>query len=466
MNLSPLALQKFFDNNGAPLVGGQLFTYIAGTTTKIATYKDQAGTPNTNPIVLDYRGEANVWLDVTKTYKFTLAPAGDTDPPTRPIWTVDNITAAMGYSDVIAAITATVTQSFIGMVLYPRSAEEIAASITPADYSKIYGDPQRSTWYALGDQSYSYPGDAATFVDTTHFTLVGDRTADYVFNVRTQLRGITGSVSGRVLSSAFGAGITTVTMQMDENNNVPADLLRSHIQLYPSLSHFNTFKQSVNVAYTAISIYNPNTGGAATARLGISSDPDAGLFVGCAGTNFSGSYFPGQGFTGRLAFIYTTTLGGAFVPTPLVFAIADSPRFVIDCGVSAAPAPMRSINAFEHLSMHSSLTLGGAYQTWRRTVSAAGTRMGYFGFDSNNVNDNLSLVNETATGAIRIISNNGNIALSATGGAATSLSLQASKYSWNTPSIGNFANDAAAAAGGVAVTEMYRNGSVMMMRIV
>src|SRR4051794_2110069 len=64
MNLSPLPVQKFFTNNGNPLVGGLLFTYAAGTTTKIATYQDSAGgASNTNPIVLDFRGECRLWLD-------------------------------------------------------------------------------------------------------------------------------------------------------------------------------------------------------------------------------------------------------------------------------------------------------------------------------------------------------------------------------------------------------------------
>jgi hypothetical protein len=136
MNLSPLPIQKFFDNNGAPLVGGQLFTYIAGTTTKIATYKDSSGGPtNTNPIVLDFRGEANVWLDQTLTYKFVLAPVGDTDPPTRPIWTVDNISAAVTY--------ASLSQQILGQILYPRTGAEIAAGITPTNYFYPPGEVDR-----------------------------------------------------------------------------------------------------------------------------------------------------------------------------------------------------------------------------------------------------------------------------------------------------------------------------------
>lgn len=95
MNLSPLPIQKFFANNGRPLVSGKLFTYTAGTTTKVATYTDSSGgTPNTNPIILNFRGECRVWIDPTLAYKFVLSPSNDTDPPTSPIWTVDNITAS------------------------------------------------------------------------------------------------------------------------------------------------------------------------------------------------------------------------------------------------------------------------------------------------------------------------------------------------------------------------------------
>lgn len=127
MNLSPLPIQKFFDNAGRPLNGGLLFTYVPATTTKLATYQDQAGTPNTNPIVLNFRGEANIWLDQTLTYKFVLAPEGDTDPPTRPIWSVDNISAGVTFSSL--------TQQIIGQILYPRTAAEIAASVTPVNYA-------------------------------------------------------------------------------------------------------------------------------------------------------------------------------------------------------------------------------------------------------------------------------------------------------------------------------------------
>ena len=66
---------QFLDANGAPLTGGLLYTYLAGTSTPATTYTSRAGTSNnTNPIVLDAAGRtpAEVWLDGGVLYKFVL----------------------------------------------------------------------------------------------------------------------------------------------------------------------------------------------------------------------------------------------------------------------------------------------------------------------------------------------------------------------------------------------------------
>lgn len=108
MNLAPLPVQKFFDNNGNPLVGGKLFTYVSGTSTKIATSVNAGGTPNTNPVILDFRGECRLWIDPALSYTFVLAPANDTDPPTAPIWTVNDITVGSAQQDNAADDTGPV----------------------------------------------------------------------------------------------------------------------------------------------------------------------------------------------------------------------------------------------------------------------------------------------------------------------------------------------------------------------
>jgi hypothetical protein len=93
-SLSPGAKQQFFDNSGKPLAGGKLFTYAAGTSTKLATKVSSAGADNANPIILDYRGECNLWIPPNVAYKYILAPSTDTDPPTHAIWTVDSVVSS------------------------------------------------------------------------------------------------------------------------------------------------------------------------------------------------------------------------------------------------------------------------------------------------------------------------------------------------------------------------------------
>jgi hypothetical protein len=101
-SLSPTPKLQFFDANGAPLAGGLLYTYEAGSTTPLATYTDSTGvSANTNPIVLDSRGEANVWLSGA-IYKFALYTSAGVL-----IWTVDNINGSTFASNATGDGTTT-----------------------------------------------------------------------------------------------------------------------------------------------------------------------------------------------------------------------------------------------------------------------------------------------------------------------------------------------------------------------
>lgn len=58
----PNGRAQFIDANGAPLVGGQVFTYVPTTTTPKSTWQDEGQTIlNSNPIVLDDLGSASIW---------------------------------------------------------------------------------------------------------------------------------------------------------------------------------------------------------------------------------------------------------------------------------------------------------------------------------------------------------------------------------------------------------------------
>ena len=93
--LSPLggAGWQFFDNTGAVLTGGKIYTYAAGTTTPLATYTTSAGNvARTNPIVLDSAGRVpsggEIWLQDSR-YKFVVQTSTDVL-----LFTCDNITGA------------------------------------------------------------------------------------------------------------------------------------------------------------------------------------------------------------------------------------------------------------------------------------------------------------------------------------------------------------------------------------
>ena len=108
--LAPTPKLQFFDLNGAPLSGGKLYTYVAGTTTPLASYTDSTGSiANSNPIILDSRGEANVWLGAAS-YKFTLY-----DSANVLIWTVDNINGGAFASDATGNGTTTVFSVLSGL---------------------------------------------------------------------------------------------------------------------------------------------------------------------------------------------------------------------------------------------------------------------------------------------------------------------------------------------------------------
>ncbi len=84
---------QFFDANGAPLALGNLYYYVAGTTTPQDTFSDSAGTVvNTNPIVLDGSGRVaiDVYLGSDANYKEVLTTASATVSP----WPDDNIPQA------------------------------------------------------------------------------------------------------------------------------------------------------------------------------------------------------------------------------------------------------------------------------------------------------------------------------------------------------------------------------------
>lgn len=172
VHLAPIARKQYLDSNGDPVVGGKLFTYAAGSSTKQTTYTDSTGTTaNSNPIILDASGRTpnGVWYTAGLLYKEVLALATDTDPPTSPIYTADRL-------------------------------EGVNDTTTPAALASS------SQWVASGM--------TPTYVSATQFTVVGDQTAALHVGRRVRCTVTAGTVYGRIRVTAFTT-LTTVTVVLD-----------------------------------------------------------------------------------------------------------------------------------------------------------------------------------------------------------------------------------------------------------
>lgn len=166
--LSPIANDQQMDANGDPLVGGKIYTYLAGSTTPAATYTDSTGgTAQANPIILNGLGlsASPIWLTGGVSYKFVIKDSADVT-----LRTIDGIS---GINDVSSTA-----------------------------------------------QEWNESGFVPTYISATQFSVPGDQTALLQVNRRLRCDVTAGFAYGRISVSAFAAGITTVTVV---NDGTPLD---------------------------------------------------------------------------------------------------------------------------------------------------------------------------------------------------------------------------------------------------
>ena len=138
VGLAPVSHQQFFAANGAPLAGGLVYTYIAGTSTPQATYLDANGLfQNSNPIVLDAGGFATIYI-TSSFYKFCIANSSNVQQ-----WCQDNI--------------STIIQPFTTLAFNGGGA--FLATFTQANTAnRTYALPDFSGTVALLELGQTWPG--------------------------------------------------------------------------------------------------------------------------------------------------------------------------------------------------------------------------------------------------------------------------------------------------------------------
>lgn len=133
-----------FDGTGTPLAGGKLYTYTAGTLTDKDTFNAKNGSTNTNPIILDARGEADVWLEAGS-YKFVLKDSDD-----NTIWTVDNIDSQLSeisvYTTKTSLTAATANDNDLAVVIGRSSDNDHGGGLFFYDSSSSAADDGGIIW--------------------------------------------------------------------------------------------------------------------------------------------------------------------------------------------------------------------------------------------------------------------------------------------------------------------------------
>jgi hypothetical protein len=139
--LAPAPKFQAFDDDGNPLSGGLVYTSLSGTDTPATTWTDSTGnTANTNPVVLDSRGEASIWFTPGTEYRITV-----TDSTGGAIYgPIDNVAGSVTPSAYFATIMSGTSQTEVfddvvapggtitGTILMSGAALNMAAPVTVA----------------------------------------------------------------------------------------------------------------------------------------------------------------------------------------------------------------------------------------------------------------------------------------------------------------------------------------------
>ena len=156
MSGTPFVPPRFIpvNSSGRPYPGSKLYFYRAGTTTLATVYTNSALTvPAANPLTANSAGMFDaVYLNPAAghDYKAVLQNSSGAQ-----LWSEDNIPSEI-----------TLTASSVGQALYPRTDEEITASVIPSLYQYAPGDVRR--YGAVGNGSTDDSGAITTAISTGH----------------------------------------------------------------------------------------------------------------------------------------------------------------------------------------------------------------------------------------------------------------------------------------------------------
>jgi len=174
---------KFWNTDGTPLASGKVYTYEAGTLSNKVSYQtyDTAGAQNTNPVILNSVGEADIWLDGN--YKINVTDADDVQLSGYPVDNVSSFAASNNFYETTGTVNT-----------YTLSPSPSILSYSAGDtYNVIFNiantGPSTINISNLGVKSLVYPPDSplssGNLLTSVVYQIVYDGTNFQVLNPTT-----------------------------------------------------------------------------------------------------------------------------------------------------------------------------------------------------------------------------------------------------------------------------------------
>jgi len=293
VSFAPVLKPQYFDANGNPLAGGSIYTYQSGTTTPQLTYTDSTGvTSNANPIVLDANGEANIWLDVSLSYKFVIKDSGGA--------TVRTVDGVVGLATNNSVVTASIQDSAV------TTAKIADDAVTAA---KLRDDPSVDANRAVTTDHIRDAAITTAKLATTVFSgltadTAPDGTADYVptfdASASANKKVLLSTVSGMTLISAQTASSSAqidFTTGIDGTYDEYLFVITGLVPATDNTDLWIRFSENAGSSYVSTSSYAYNfvysAGAAAPSATGSSGSDTKIVVIGGLG-NSTGEVFQGD----------------------------------------------------------------------------------------------------------------------------------------------------------------------------
>ncbi len=297
--------QQYFDNSGRPLAGGNLCTFLSGTSTPRATFSDYTlSTPNSQCVVLDAAGRASIWMDSAVVYRFVLRDATGVT-----IWTADGIPGSGS-----GILTTGSLWSQNGSTVYNSAGNKVCIGATPCTTAlallDVAGASSGNNFLIRVDDTGNNPGINLYGSGTSYGSVSADPTG-------LRLRAGDGTIQATISPSSFkikNEAVGTGTSQLNVQATATQGVARM-MQFLNSSGTALTFVDSLGRIQTtdtnpdSIFASNGGTGGkwlVATDSLFLIAEPQPPLSAAGQARIYLDSTSPMT--------IYSSIDGGAYAP--------------------------------------------------------------------------------------------------------------------------------------------------------